>query len=281
LNITRFVSRLTPKELKQTSNDPTRLKLSRIFLNIGKLIDFMYKNVISAVFTERINRFIGSVKVDGIVETVHIKNTGRCKELLLPDSTVYLSKSDNPKRKTKYDLIAVEKKLTNGKVLLINMDSQAPNVAVGKWLNEGNLFGKDTKIRAEVQKGNSRFDFYAENGCRRAFIEVKGVTLENDGIAMFPDAPTERGVKHIKELAECVKEGYEAYIIFVIQMKGISLFMPNTNMHKEFAEALETANECGVKILAFDCIITPDTMAIDKPIPVSIAAITEISSTKL
>ncbi len=228
----------------------------------------MYKNVVKASFKERKNRFIGYVELNDEIAEVHIKNTGRCKELLLPNATVFLSISDNPERKTKYDLIAVEKQISDNKTLLINMDSQAPNCAVKEWLLTGNLFEDGSKIFSEVKKGNSRFDFYAESGNRKTFIEVKGVTLEKDGIALFPDAPTERGVKHINELIECVKEGYEAYIIFVIQMKGIKFFKPNEDMHKEFADTLRNAYRNGVKVLAVDCVIGLNSMKIDSFVPV-------------
>ena len=225
-----------------------------------------YKNIFSGRFISRPNRFIAKVEIDGTEETVHVKNTGRCRELLTEGCTVYLEKSDNPDRKTKYDLVAVEK-IRNGKTnLLVNMDSQVPNAAAEEWLKKGGLFSSDAVIRREVTFGDSRFDFYIEDGERKAFLEVKGVTLESDGIALFPDAPTERGVKHIKELISCIKSGYEAYILFVIQMKEICLFIPNDKMHPEFGEALRNAESSGVKIIAMDCIVTPDSMEIDVPI---------------
>lgn len=227
-----------------------------------------YKNICEGRFISRPNRFIAMVDIDGIIETVHVKNTGRCKELLVPDCRVILERSSNPSRKTKYDLIAVYKQ-SGDKQTLINMDSQAPNVAVGQWIC-GGLFSKDAKAKREITYKNSRFDFYVEDGARKAFIEVKGVTLENNRIAMFPDAPTERGVKHIRELAECLKEGYEAYILFVIQMKGVDILCPNDITHKAFGDALRQANKDGVEVIAVDCIVAPDEMNIDRFVDVQL-----------
>jgi sugar fermentation stimulation protein A len=226
-----------------------------------------YENVVKGKFISRPNRFIAYVEVDSKQETVHVKNTGRCKELLIPGCTVYLSKSDNPARKTKYDLIATEKITADG-ALLINMDSQIPNDVVEEWLHKGALFSTEAKIRREVTYGASRFDFYVEDQARKIFLEVKGCTLEKDGIALFPDAPTERGIKHLRELTDCVKNGYEAYVLFVIQMKGISQFSPNDQTHPAFGEALRTAASAGVRVLALDCTVTPDRIALDSPIEV-------------
>ena len=228
-----------------------------------------YDNIIKAKFLARPNRFIAYCEVDGKKETVHVKNTGRCRELLVPDATVYLSVSDNPERKTKYDLIAVEKETDRG-TIMINMDSQAPNAAAYEWLISGELFGEDAKVRREVTYGKSRFDLYVEEGERRAFVEVKGVTLENDGVASFPDAPTERGIKHLQELVAAKGDGYEAYILFVIQMKGIHTFTPNDETHKAFGDALRYAAESGVEILAYDCLVSPDEMTVDAPIKVEL-----------
>lgn len=228
-----------------------------------------YKEVVKGVFRERPNRFIAKVEIDGCEETVHVKNTGRCKELLLENSVVYLSVSDNPLRKTKYDLITVEKQTENGTVL-INMDSQAPNDMVAEWLKKGALFSKNAIIKREVTFGKSRFDFYVEDSNNKAFIEVKGVTLENEGVALFPDAPTERGVKHIKELCSCVEKGYSAYIVFVIQMSGINLFKPNDATHKEFGDALRQAEKAGVSILAYDSVVTNESVCINKPIMIEL-----------
>ena len=223
-----------------------------------------YNNIVEGRFIERPNRFIAKVEIGGVTETVHVKNTGRCRELLVKGTTVYLEKSNNPERKTGYDLIAV---LKNGKTL-INMDSQIPNAVTEEWLKKGNLFSKDAVIRREVTHNKSRFDFYIEEGGRKIFLEVKGCTLETDGIARFPDAPTERGVKHINELIDCVNEGFEAYILFVIQTKGIKHFEPNDKTHSAFGDALRNAESKGVNILAYDCNVTKDTIEIDKEIKV-------------
>ncbi len=224
----------------------------------------IYKNIVAAEFISRPNRFIAVVKVDGKEETVHVKNTGRCKELLISGSTVYIEKSENPVRKTKYDLISV---LKNGEKL-INMDSQVVNEIAVEWLKKGNIFPENSIIRREVRYGKSRFDVYIENDSRKAFLEVKGVTLENDGVVRFPDAPTERGVKHINELIDCRKDGYEAYILFVIQMNGVKYFSPNDETHREFGEALRKAKECGVKILAVSCNVTQNSIDIDSEVEV-------------
>lgn len=216
-----------------------------------------YEKVVKGEFLSRPNRFIAKVLIDGKEETVHVKNTGRCRELLTDKAQVFLAESSNPDRKTKYDLIAVRK----GEKL-INMDSQIPNDVAEEWLKKGKLFSEKALIRREVTKENSRFDFYIEDGDRKVFLEVKGVTLENEEIAMFPDAPTERGVKHINELISLSDEGYETYILFVIQMKEVCLFRPNDATHKAFGDALRKAKKAGVKILAMNCIVTEDTIEI-------------------
>lgn len=227
-----------------------------------------YKNVVKGEFLSRPNRFIAKVKIKEEIHTVHVKNTGRCKELLVPNATVYLDLADNPNRKTKYDLIAVEKQIANDDFLLINMDSQVVNAAAEEWLKKGDLFGKDAIIRREVTFGKSRFDFYIEKDNRKIFLEVKGVTLEKGGIASFPDAPTERGVKHIKELITCCNQGYEGYILFVMQMKGVARFTPNDLTHQAFGDALREAEKSGVKIMAMDCVVTPQSIEIDKSIEI-------------
>lgn len=227
-----------------------------------------YQHIVKGIFLERPNRFIAYVDINGEVETVHVKNTGRCRELLQPGVRVYLELSENPKRKTKYDLITVEKKRRNLPTLLVNMDSQAPNQVAEEWLRTGALFSDKAVIRREVTYGASRFDFYIEDGKRRIFLEVKGVTLEEEGHASFPDAPTERGVKHMQELIHGMEDGYEAYVLFVIQMKGISDFSPNDEHHPQFGEVLRQAKLAGVQILAMDCIVTETTMMIDRPVPV-------------
>lgn len=190
--------------------------------------------------------------------------------MLVPDAKVYLFVSDNPNRKTKYDLIAVEK-VTDRGILLVNMDSQVPNDVVAEWLQKSKLFSNNAVIKREVKFGSSRFDFYVEDGERKAFIEVKGVTLENDGVVSFPDAPTERGVKHINELISCLEQGFEAYIIFVVQMKSVCYFEPNVTNHKEFADVLNIAYKKGVKILTFGCNVTPDSIEIDEKVSIKIA----------
>ncbi len=222
-----------------------------------------YTNVSRCRFLERPNRFLARVEMEGQEVLCHVKNTGRCRELLNPGAVVYLQKSDNPNRKTGYDLIAVEK----GE-MLINMDSQIPNYVAAEWLRKGSLFPEGANIQMEKRYGNSRFDIYAEAGERKAFLEVKGVTLEVEGQARFPDAPTERGVKHVRELMGCVQEGYEAYLLLVIQMTGIQSFAPNWDTHPAFGSALQEAARAGVQILAYDCQVRPDDIVLDQPVPV-------------
>lgn len=223
-----------------------------------------YNNVITATFLSRPNRFIAMVNLKGKIEKCHIKNTGRCKELLIPGAEVFLEKSTNTERKTAYDVIGVKK----GEKL-INMDSQAPNKVVEEWIRKEIYFKDITLVKPECKYGNSRVDFYAETAHRkRIFIEVKGVTLEEDGIARFPDAPTERGIKHIKELQKAVQEGYEAYILFVVQMKGIRQFEPNDKTHEEFGNALRESVRNGVGVLCYDCVVTKDTLTLDSPVKV-------------
>lgn len=218
-----------------------------------------YNNILKGEFIDRPNRFIANVLIDNNIEVCHVKNTGRCKELLVKGSTVYLQKSDNPNRKTKYDLIAVQKGDR-----LINMDSQIVNYVALEFVP--NLFDNIKFIKPEYKYGNSRFDIYVETDTDKIFIEVKGVTLENDGVVSFPDAPTERGVKHLKELQKAVTEGYRAYVLFVVQMSDIKYFEPNSITHPEFADELKKAKENGVIPLAYDCAVTPDSIKIRKPI---------------
>lgn len=224
-----------------------------------------YKKIVEARFVNRPNRFIANVELNGELVAVHVKNTGRCRELLVPGVSVILEESDNLSRKTKYDLVCVKKA---GR--WINMDSQLPNKAAAQWLREGGFFEEEIQVFTERKYGNSRFDLYMESEKRKAFMEVKGVTLEENGIARFPDAPTERGIKHLKELIRCMEEGYEAYVLFVIQMKGISSFEPNWERHREFAEVLCEAAEKGVHVLAYDCKVTEDEMIISNPVPVNL-----------
>ena len=219
---------------------------------------------------ERPNRFIAKVMLEGRTETVHVKNTGRCRELLMEGAKVYLEKSDNPARSTAYDLVAVEK---GGRT--INMDSQAPNKAVEEWLRGGGLLPDITMVRPETKFGNSRFDFYVETGHEKVFIEVKGVTLEEEGVVRFPDAPSDRAVKHVGELVEAKQNGYRVFVLFVIQMEGVRYFTPNRQTHPEFADALCKAAEAGVEVLAYDCRVTPDSMTINNPVPVFLAESSE------
>ena len=222
-----------------------------------------YENTVKGKFIDRPNRFIANVEINGKTEVCHVKNTGRCKELLIKGATVYLQQSDNPERKTKFDLIAVEK----GN-LLINMDSSAPNKAAREYLEK--IFGDKAVIRPEKTYGASRIDFYIETETEKRFVEVKGVTLEQNGSAFFPDAPTERGIKHINELCSAVKEGYKACILFIIQMKGIKDFAPNDVTHPAFGEALRNAAKNGVEVKAVDCLVTPDSMTADCEVKVKL-----------
>ena len=225
-----------------------------------------YTNIMAGKFLARPNRFIAHVEIAGREEIVHVKNTGRCKELLLPGATVYVQHFTEGKRKTKYDLIAVEKQN-----ILINMDSQAPNKVVQEWLVGQEPFGKITYLKPECKHGDSRFDFYLEMEAKKMFIEVKGVTLEEKGVVLFPDAPTERGVKHVQELCHCLEQGYEAAIVFVVQMSGMRYFTPNRRTHAAFAEALERAEAFGVRMLALSCEVTPESLAINGEIPIHLA----------
>ena len=213
-----------------------------------------YHHIIKATFLSRPNRFIARVAIDGAEETVHVKNTGRCRELLKPGATVYLERAANPDRKTKYDLVAVVKDTG----VLFNIDSQAPNAAVKEWL-EGQDFDR---VQPEYRYGNSRIDFYMERARERFLMEVKGCTLEFDGIGYFPDAPTERGTKHLRELTRAVREGYRAIAAFVIQMAGVEEVRPNEETDPAFARAFEEAREAGVEILFLKCRVEPDEMII-------------------
>ena len=224
-----------------------------------------YDNIHKGKFLSRPNRFIANVEIDGKAEVCHVKNTGRCKELLIEGCTVWLEHSDSESRKTAFDLVAVEKGDR-----LINMDSQAPNKAVGEWLREKMPCGEGFSVYPEKKYGNSRFDFYLESQDRKIFMEVKGCTLEKDGVVLFPDAPTLRGVKHIEELSNCLDEGYESYIMILVQMSDVKYFTPNYDTHPEFGEALEKASRKGVKILCYDCNVTHDSMTVGKPVKVKL-----------
>ena len=223
-----------------------------------------YSNIQKAEFIRRPNRFIAHVLMDGEEVICHVKNTGRLKELLLPGATVFLEESDNLTRKTRFDLVGV---LRGDEV--VNIDSQAPNQAVGEWLKSGGLFEDVSYVKAEARYGDSRFDFYVESSSgRKAFLEVKGVTLLQDRVARFPDAPTTRGVKHIGELVKCLEDGYEAYILFLLEMKGSKWMEPNDATHPAFGKALREAAEKSVKILAYDCLVTPESLEVDKKVEV-------------
>ena len=221
-----------------------------------------YAKILDGVFLKRPNRFIAYIEIAGREEICHVKNTGRCKELLIPGCKVYVEESSNPLRKTKYDLIAVKKGAT-----LINMDSQAPNKVALEWLENGGIKGI-TFIKPESTYGNSRFDFYFEKGKKKCYLEVKGVTLEDNGVVRFPDAPTERGVKHINELISATKDGFETYILFVIQMKCAKYFEPNWTTQPAFGDSLIAAKKAGVKLLAYTCTVTKSTLKIDHPVKI-------------
>lgn len=231
-----------------------------------------YENMRRGRFISRPNRFIAWVELEGREEKCHVKNTGRLRELLVPGVYVWVQQHDNPDRKTKYSLIAVEKTGKTGERVFVNIDSQAPNQAAEEWVKKGGggLFQEISLVKREKKFGNSRFDLYIEADGRKAFMEVKGVTLDEGGIARFPDAPTKRGVRHVEELMACLEAGYDAYILFVIQMKGIHRFEPNENTHPEFGAALRGADRMGVKILACDCIVDAETMIIDKALEIGI-----------
>lgn len=222
-----------------------------------------YKSIVTGIFIDRPNRFIAHVKIEEIIETVHVKNTGRCKELLIPGCIVILedfrNRSGFENRKTKFDLIAVYKK-TEKATLLINMDSQAPNKVVAEWLSNQNY----DFIKPEYTFGKSRVDFYMEKENQKYLMEVKGCTLEKDGIGYFPDAPTERGVKHLHELAAAIEKGYKCYLAFVIQVPGVEIVLPNLETHPDFGVALDTAKKAGVEILYLQCKVEEDSLEIIK-----------------
>ena len=223
-----------------------------------------YSNTVRGIFRSRPNRFIAHVEIDGQEQVCHVKNTGRCRELLVPGAQVWCCKSDNPARKTQYDLIAVQKGER-----LINMDSQAPNTAAKEWLASGGL-GPVTELRPEYTHADSRFDFFFQKGEKNCLMEVKGCTLEHDGVCSFPDAPTARGVKHLKGLAAAVKDGFECYVLIVIQMADVKYFRPNEETDPDFAGALRDAAAQGVHILAMDCAVTPGRMEIRLPVLVNL-----------
>jgi len=223
-----------------------------------------YERMVQGIFLERPNRFIAKVEIGGEIQTVHVKNTGRCRELLRPGTEVWCQEADNPNRKTRFDLITVRKGDR-----LINMDSQAPNIAAGEWLRGGGL-GEISELKAESVHGDSRFDFSFTLDGKPCFMEVKGVTLENDGVCAFPDAPTQRGVKHLKGLTALARQGYGAFVLFVIQMPDVKYLHPNDATDPDFGNALRAAAENGVTVLAVDCAVTEDTMELRLPVPVKL-----------
>ena len=222
-----------------------------------------YRNIVAGRFISRPNRFVAHVEINGQAQTVHVKNTGRCKELLVPGAVVYLEGNSDPNRKTAWDLIAVKKGERT-----INMDSQAPNRLFGEWVQAGNFLPDITLIRPETRYGDSRFDFYIEAEGKRHFVEVKGVTLEEDGVVRFPDAPTLRGIKHLEELIRAKEKGYECWVCFVIQMSDVKWFEPNDRTHPQFGQALRRAQQAGVHVLALDCQVIPGTVSIQNRIPI-------------
>lgn len=224
-----------------------------------------YGKIIPGIFRSRPNRFIAHVETEGGLQICHVKNTGRCRELLVDGAVVYLEESSNPNRKTRFDLVAVKK---GG--LLINMDSQAPNKAAAEYLPR--LLPELRLLRPEARFGSSRLDFYAEAGRDRWFIEVKGVTLEQDGVALFPDAPTQRGARHLRELSACLEQGFQAMALFVIQMQGVRAFAPNVSTDKAFSAALSEAASKGVQVRAVDCSVTPESLLIRQEVPVKLLA---------
>ena len=223
----------------------------------------IYENILPAIFVDRPNRFIAHVELNGRLEVCHVKNTGRCRELLIPGCRVYVQHQPSPARKTAYDLIAVEK----GERLL-NMDANAPNRVFNEYVRAGRFLRGWSVIRPETTHGDSRFDFYLESPGHRLFAEVKGVTLEDDGVMRFPDAPTERGVKHLEGLARCVQEGYEAWAVFVIQTEDVRWMEPNRRTHPAFADAMRQAAQAGVHLLALDCHTEPDRLEIRRPVEI-------------
>lgn len=224
-----------------------------------------YSDIHKAVFLERPNRFIANCTVDGMLETVHVKNTGRCRELLVPGATVYLEKSSNPNRKTAYDMVTVETPFG-----LVNMDAAAPNQVAGELLRAGAILSSPTLVRPEVRFGASRLDFYAENDQQRLFVEVKGVTLRQGAWAVFPDAPTVRGTKHMGELVQAVAQGYRAMALLIVQMGGCTAFRPNRETDPAFCRALRDARAAGVEVRAVDCRVTPNTVTANRELPVDL-----------
>ena len=226
-----------------------------------------YSSCIPGTFLSRPNRFVAQVELNGRTETCHVKNTGRCRELLLPGCRVYLVPGSNPARKTKYDLVAVDKATAHGP-LLVNMDAQAPNRVFLEWAQGGHFRPGLTLLKPETTFGASRFDFYWETASDRGFVEVKGVTLEEDGVVRFPDAPTLRGVKHLEELIAARQAGYQAALCFIVQLAGTKYVEPNDTTHPQFGQALRRAAAAGVEVFALGCAVTPDTLTAEAFVPV-------------
>ncbi len=224
-----------------------------------------YENMVRGEFISRPNRFIANVQINGRIEVCHVKNTGRCRELLVEGAEVWLEKNSSPARKTAYDLIAVKKGSR-----MINMDSQAPNKAAAEWLRKAEPFGADMEVLTERTWGSSRFDIMlkSKDTDRRIYLEVKGCTLERDGIALFPDAPTERGVKHVRGLIKCHEEGHGAALMILVQMSDILYFTPNYETHREFGEVMKEAQQKGVTLLCYDSIVTPESFTVNKPVEI-------------
>ena len=222
-----------------------------------------YEKITKGTFIKRLNRFVALCNIEGEEIYCHVKNTGRCGEILIEGAECYLEEAANPERKYKYSLVAVRKGER-----LINIDSQAPNKAAGEFLKSGKLFSDIKNIKAESTYGKSRFDFYFEHGDKKAYLEVKGVTLERDSAVFFPDAPTVRGTKHLNELCDCVRDGYEAYVLFVVQMKNVASFSPNEVTDPNFALALRNADSKGVRVLCYDCSVTEKEMNIEDKVTV-------------
>ncbi len=225
----------------------------------------IYTNMKKALFVDRPNRFIANILLDGKPIACHVKNTGRCKELLVPGADIIVHMSNNPLRRTPCDLISVYKGDR-----LINMDSSAPNTVFGEYLRSGAMGFVPELVKAECTRGDSRFDFYFEHGGKAAYAEVKGVTLEENGVVRFPDAPTERGVKHLRGLIDCVKDGFEAYAVFIVQMDNVLYFEPNRSTHPLFADTLKEAAEKGVTILVLDCKVGEDSLVANSPVPMQL-----------
>ena len=241
----------------------TRILAAHAVVNRGVIME--YDRIHHGVFLRRPNRFVAEIEINGKVEICHVKNTGRCRELLVPGARVFVNESKNPARSTKYDLISVWKGDR-----LINMDSQAPNHVFLEYLRQSDFIDEITFVKSEAKYGGSRFDFYLETESRKIFIEVKGVTLEENNVALFPDAPTLRGVRHLNDLARCVADGYEAYVVFVIPMWDVSYFTPNYKTHPEFGAALADAIKAGVTAVAFDCVITAESITVNDYVPIKL-----------